>query len=81
LRQRDLPMNRVAVPNAGQLARTNKVEAEVSAGRDQPERCTQPFAPSVVSILWYRFCPAVIGRSTVAIASAPKAHQIATANG
>ena len=73
-------MNRVDVPNAGQLARTNKVVAEVPADQDQPERCTQPFVPSVVSILWYRLCPAVIGRSTVAIASAPRA-QIATANG
>ena len=76
-------MNRVAVPNAGQLARTNKVVAvvaEVTAGQDQTERCTQPFAPSVVSILWCHFCPAVIGRSTVAIASAPRA-QIAAANG
>lgn len=71
-------MNRVAVPNAGQLARTNKVVAEVTAGQDQPERCTQPFAPSVVSILWFPSYLAVISQSTAAIASAPRAQ---TANG
>ena len=73
-------MNRVAVPNAVQPARTNKVVVVVLAGQDQPERCTQSFAHSVVSILWYHLCPAVIGRSTVAIASAPRA-QITAANG
>ena len=72
-------MNQVDVPNVGQLARANKVVVEDSAGRGQPERCIQPFAPSVVLILWYRSCPAVTGQSTVAIVSTPRA-QIAIAN-
>ncbi len=72
-------MNRVDVPSVGQLARDNRVVAEDSAGPGQPERCIQPFAPSAVSILWYRSCPAVTDRSTVAIVSAPRA-QIAIVN-
>jgi hypothetical protein len=60
-------MNRAAVPNAVELVRANKEGTEASTG--QPEKCTQPFALSVVPILWYRLRRVVIGQSIVAIVS------------
>ncbi len=65
---RDLPMNRVAVPNVVQLVRASREGPEVSAG--QHEKCIQQFALSAVLILWFPLGRVATGRYTVVIASA-----------
>ncbi len=66
----DLPMNRVAVPNAVQLVEASSEGREVSAGQhEQHENCIQQFALSAVLILWFPSGRVATGRYTVAIAS------------
>ncbi len=59
----DLPMNRVAVPNAVQLVGASREGPEVSAvSAGQHEKCIQQFALSAVLILWFPLDREAIGR-------------------
>ena len=69
---RNVPKYRVDVPSVRRLARANRVGVVDSVGLGQPEKGSQPSAPSVMSILWYGSFSEVPGRSTVAIVSAPR---------
>ncbi len=64
---RDLPTNPSGVPNVEGLARVSREVTVTPTGL--PERCIQPFAPSVARTQRFLSGPVATSRCTVAIAS------------